>query len=28
MLQGEKGKEMRRNAKEWKRKAKEAIEVG
>ncbi|GKD56046.1 linamarin synthase 2-like protein [Tanacetum coccineum] len=28
MLQGKKGKEMRRNAKEWKRKAKEAIEVG
>ncbi|GJR66365.1 hypothetical protein Tco_0012430 [Tanacetum coccineum] len=28
MLQGEKGKEMRRNAKERKRKAKEAIEVG
>ncbi|KAJ0647766.1 putative 7-deoxyloganetin glucosyltransferase [Helianthus annuus] len=28
MMQGEKGKEMRRNAKEWKRKAKEATEIG
>ncbi|PWA43330.1 UDP-glucuronosyl/UDP-glucosyltransferase [Artemisia annua] len=28
MLQGEKGKEMRRNAKEWKRKAREASDVG
>ncbi|KAI7733185.1 hypothetical protein M8C21_005449 [Ambrosia artemisiifolia] len=28
MLQGEKGKEMRRNAKEWKRKAQEATEIG
>ncbi|KAM0056006.1 putative 7-deoxyloganetin glucosyltransferase [Helianthus debilis subsp. tardiflorus] len=28
MMQGEKGKEMRRNAKEWKRKAREATEIG
>ncbi|KAJ0728196.1 putative 7-deoxyloganetin glucosyltransferase [Helianthus annuus] len=28
MMQGEKGKEMRRNAREWKRKAKEATEIG